>query len=279
MKESGINRVSIGVQSFNDRMLSLLGRAHDARQAEEAIKLVADHFKSFSIDLIYGIPGQDEDGWIATLKRALEFAPPHISAYELTPEKNTALYNELNEGVLEAVFEDVVIQMYEICARSLRETGYEHYEISNYALPGQQSRHNMNYWKRGEYLGIGPAAHSFIEGVRRSNVANVEWYCEMLEGGKPPAEQSQQITGKEAAREEIFLGLRTREGVDIGSIVERYLSSQDEPSQLMKRLGQALAPYTGLGHVEFEGGMLSLTEKGFSLSNAIIVVVFQALGL
>jgi len=279
LRESGANRVSIGVQSFDDGMLSLLGRSHNVRQAEEAVRLATDMFESFSLDLIYGIPGQSEKGWIDTLLKALEFCPPHISAYELTPEKNTPLYNDLRSGSLQEASEDVVVQMYEICSRTLKERGFEHYEISNYSLPDRESRHNMNYWRRGEYLGIGPSAHSFAGGVRKSNVAHVERYCEMLESGSIPLEQSQRVSGEEAIREEIFLGLRTKEGIDIAKIIGQDLASVRGIDISMDVLEQALIPYRELNHVVVEGGRLRLTEKGFSLSSAIIVVILQSLGL
>jgi len=279
LRESGVTRVSIGVQSFDDGLLSLLGRSHNVRQAEEAVKLATGVFESFSLDLIYGIPGQSEKGWIDTIRRALEFCPPHISAYELTPEKNTPLYNDLRSGSLQEVSEDVVVQMYEICSRTLKEQGYEHYEISNYALPGRESRHNMNYWRRGEYLGIGPSAHSFVGGMRKNNVPHVERYCEMLESGSMPLEQSQRISGEEAIREEIFLGLRTNEGIDIAKIIGEDLSSVRGVDISMDVLEQALIPYRELNHVVLEEGSLRLTEKGFSLSSAIIVVILQSLGL
>lgn len=279
LNEGGVNRISIGVQSFDDRLLSLLGRTHDVRQAEEAVRIAADRFECFSLDLIYGIPGQTEKGWIDTLRRALEFGPHHISAYELTPEKNTPFYHDLRNGRLPEVSEDVIVQMYELCSMILKEHGYEHYEISNYSLPGRESRHNMNYWRRGQYLGIGPAAHSFIHGVRKSNVANIERYCEMLESGSAPVEHSQSVSGAEAIREEIFLGLRTKEGVDIGKIIGSDLPTVMGASISMDELEQTLIPYRALSHVVLQGGRLRLTEKGFTLSSAIIVVILERLGL
>lgn len=279
LKDSGVNRVSIGVQSFDDRLLSLLGRAHNSREAEEAIRIVSDHFENFSIDLIYGIPGLDEKGWIKTLGRVLEFSPPHISAYELTPEKNTSLYDDLRSGRVQEVLEDVVVQMYDICSMTLKQRGYEHYEISNFARPGMGSRHNMNYWQRGRYLGIGPAAHSFGGNKRRSNVADVNRYCELLENGASPIEREHLVEGDEMIREKIFLGLRTKEGVDIGKIIEEDLTSAGETSVSMNKLAQALIPYNALGHVVVEEGIVRLTEKGFILSNPIIVVILESLGL
>lgn len=271
--KAGINRISIGVQSFIDGKLSILGRSHNAADAVSAAGEVRHAgFKNISLDLIYGIPAfkfQISDfksrirNWEYSLQKALELKPEHISAYELTPEKNTPLYEDISKGRLIMPDEDVIAEMYYGAIDMLTQHGYNHYEISNFAKPGYECAHNLNYWNRGEYLGIGAGAHSFFKGKRSSNIKDAAGYIEILKKGKMPTAEEIEITGDDALRETIFLGLRKTEGLDISMM-------PDEKSRLIKKAVDELASH---GLVELEDNTLSLTRKGFLLSNEVIVKV------
>jgi len=276
--EHGVNRMSIGVQSFNDGLLSFLGRVHDSDQAEKTIELVGRNFENFSIDLIYGIPGQDDKDWESSLRRALSFVPAHISAYELTPEEQTPLSGDIISGRTEMPGEDEVLRLYWIAADVLRQKGYVHYEISNYARPGYESRHNLNYWRRGDYVGAGPSAHSLIGGRRVSNYSDIVKYCEALEKGGLPLERSIQLTPKDELEEEIFLGLRTGEGIDWKRLLAETARLGDgSPDETAFR--EALSGHVNEGLVVLEGERLLLAERGFALSNRIIADVMKFMGL
>ncbi len=272
IQNSGINRVSLGIQSFSDEMLALLGRAHSAQEADDALSIIKERFDNYSVDLIYGIPGQSVNQWDDTIDRVIAMDPPHISAYELTPEKGTFLFDDLGKGTMTMPSEETVLQMYGTSIKRLRENGYVHYEISSYAKPGHASMHNMNYWRRGDYIGMGPSAHSFYEGKRMHNYSDINSYCDLLEEGLSPVEEKIAISGPEAAKETIFLGLRTKEGIDLDVIKELTVREK-------KRIIKELMPYREKGLVEIRGSTLCLTETGFPLSNVLIVKVLKAFGL
>ena len=259
---AGINRISIGVQSLSDKELSLLGRMHNAAEAIAAFTTArAGGFRNISLDLIYGIPGQDLITWKKTLKKVVSLHPEHISTYELTPEKNTVLYEQLEEGRLNLPDEDEVAQMYYEAIDMLTEAGYEHYEISNFALPGLQCRHNLNYWDRGEYLGIGAGAHSFLDGRRISNVCDVRQYIHDVELGALTIEEETLITGREELEETLFLGLRKTDGFDIALI----------PADIAEHLKVALDDLSHQGLLDLSGGHIKLTRKGLIICNSVIV--------
>ena len=262
MLDSGINRLSIGIQSFNDKELALLGRMHSAEDAAGAVSAArAGGFRKLSLDLIYALPGQTNGNWQDTLGKAVDLRPDHISAYELTPEKETALFDMLEKGKLVMPEEDVIAGMYYTTIDTLVGAGYEHYEISNFAGPGLRCRHNMNYWDRGEYLGIGAGAHSFFNGIRASNIADVGRYIEAIGMGKLPITEEIAETALDVLKETIFLGLRKTDGLDMRLI----------PDIQMDRMRQALRDLSQQGLVEISGNMLSLTRKGLMLCNEVIV--------
>ena len=262
MLNAGINRISIGVQSLNDRELSLLGRMHDAAEAKVAFTTARKGgFGNISLDLIYGIPGQGLISWKRTLEKVVSLHPEHISAYELTPEKNTVLYGHLEKGRLHLPDEDEVVDMYYTAVDILTEAGYKHYEISNFALPSFQCRHNLNYWDRGEYLGIGAGAHSFLNGRRISNVCDVRQYIHDLELGALPIAEQTLLTSKEEIEETLFLGLRKTDGFDIELI----------PADITEHLREALDDLSHQGLLDLSGGHLKLTRKGLIICNSVIV--------
>lgn len=262
MLNAGINRISIGVQSLRDKELSLLGRMHDAAEAIAAVTTARKSgFGNISLDLIYGIPGQDLVSWKRTLEKIVSLHSEHISAYELTPEKNTVLYEQLEKGRLHLPDEDEVAEMYYTAIDILTEAGYKHYEISNFALPNLQCRHNLNYWDRGEYLGIGAGAHSFLNGRRISNICDVRQYIHDVELGTSPIAEETLLTRREEIEETLFLGLRKTDGFDIELI----------PANITEHLKEALDDLSHQGLLDLSGGHIKLTRKGLIICNSVIV--------
>ncbi|MBF0329851.1 MAG: radical SAM family heme chaperone HemW [Nitrospirae bacterium] len=264
----GVNRISLGIQSFDDADLASLGRIHNAEDAASSIISARDAgFKNISLDLIYGIPGQRLEDWKRTLLKAVEFFPEHISAYELTPEKNTLLYDDIHSGIVEMPDESLVSDMFMLAGELLDAHGLRQYEISNYARPGCECRHNLNYWNRGEYLGLGAASHSFVDGLRYDNLTDVESYIKALSNGELPAGNSARLTEEDALKEIIFLGLRKSEGIDIELL----------PPHAIPLIVSAADPLALNGLLECNGSNIKLTRKGMLLSNEIILKLFEAL--
>lgn len=210
----GVNRVSMGVQSFQDAVLRLVGRRHTARQAIEAVaSLRHAGIDNISIDLIYGLPGQTLETWAESVRQAVDLRPQHISAYGLTYEPGTRLWQQRECGEVVEASEDQYLDMYRILVGMLQMAGYEHYEISNFALPGYRSRHNSSYWNETPYLGLGAAAHSYDGTMRRSNPADLCGYIRRITSGQPAC-QVEDLAWWERYDERVMLGLRTADGVD-----------------------------------------------------------------
>jgi len=279
----GVNRLSIGVQSFNDNELKLLGRIHTSDDAVRAIELIKDAgTRNFSIDLIYGIPMQTMDSWKQTIEKALSFSPTHISAYELTPEKGTPLYEMIepapplhsplgkggHRGVIKMPDEELVLDMYGYAIDYLASSGYEHYEISNFALIGFECIHNLNYWDRGEYIGVGAGAHSFIRGFRFKNTDDIKRYIKDLDKGIVPEIESIEINREDAIKEFIFLGLRKTEGISLVQAEKLGLNIAKTCRELIDE-----------GYLAIKNNHLRLTRKGIVISNEIAVRIFEKLKL
>lgn len=210
----GVNRVSMGVQSFQDAVLRLVGRRHTARQAIDAVaSLRHAGIDNISIDLIYGLPGQTLETWDESVRQAVDLRPQHISAYGLTYEPGTRLWQQRECGEVVEASEDQYLDMYRILVGLLQVAGYEHYEISNFALPGYRSRHNSSYWNETPYLGLGAAAHSYDGTMRRSNPADLCGYIRRITSGQPAC-QVEDLAWWERYDERVMLGLRTADGVD-----------------------------------------------------------------
>jgi len=272
----GANRFSIGVQSFQDDELNFLGRIHNSGDATRTIETLITHgIENFSIDLMYGIPGQTMDSWKASLRNAFELSPTHISSYELTLEENTPLYAIIKSDTITMPNEDLILEMYNHTIDYLAGHGYEHYEISNFALPGFKCINNLNYWNRGEYIGAGAGAHSFANGVRTKNIADVNKYIDSLNSGIIQETESFMITPAESLKEIIFLGLRKTQGIN----------AKDNPSstiydrEALKKLVDASGEMICEGYLELNKDYLRLTRKGTVISNTIIVKLFEKLGL
>jgi len=214
----GINRISIGVQSFNDDELVFLGRRYNAKQVWETIAICKKiGFKNISIDLIFALPGSDLNDWRQTLAKAIEMDVQHISAYSLTYETNTPLEKIKSAGQLKPVDEETDRKMYETTIETLADAGFWHYEISNFAKPGFECQHNLAYWKNDFYVGIGPAACSYIEGLRTENINDIEKYITQ----KDAATETFEITPQEKACQTAVLGLRLIKGFDLAEYKQK----------------------------------------------------------
>ena len=216
-REGGINRLSLGVQSFDDRELVFLGRRHDASQALGALNCIREAgFDNLGIDLMYGLPGQSLSGWQKTLETALGFQPEHLSCYQLTLEEGTPLAQRQTEGLFQPLPEETERTFFLFTSRFLADRGYLHYEISNFARgPAHKSRHNCKYWNHTNYLGLGPAAHSYRDGQRWWNHDSLEEYCQALDAGQASLAGWEDLTTEEKRWEALYLGLRTSEGIDL----------------------------------------------------------------
>ncbi len=262
--EAGVNRLSIGVQSFNDSLLGVLGRVHSAAQAVEAVRLARKAgFDNLNLDLIFGIPGQSLHGWQETLDKAVELAPEHIAAYGLQLEEGTPLARAASCGEICACPEEDEIIMYRSAVESLTAQGYQHYEISNFARPGRTCAHNLVYWLNRPYLGLGPAAHSFIGGYRFSNCASLERYSDRLSREEYPVENKTRLSAEDQMSETMFLGLRLISGVDLDLFHKRFGKRAED---VYRREVEGLVKK---GLLEMRGGYLRLTGKGLPLANIV----------
>jgi oxygen-independent coproporphyrinogen-3 oxidase len=267
---AGVNRLSIGMQSFSERMLSRLGRAHTARESLDAYTFARDAgFANIGIDLIHSLPGEDLDIWLADLDQAVLLKPEHISAYGLTIEAGTPFHAMEQRGELALPCEETAAGMFERTSEVLRQAGYEHYEISNFTLPGFRSRHNQVYWQRGSYLGFGAGAHSFLmsppASMRWKNPDLPESYMQSLADGALPGEELSAVTEREAMGETLFLGLRMLEGVDPGKFREEFGVTLQEayPAGIRGLLADGL--------LEQEQGRIRLSRRGLILANQVFI--------
>ncbi len=220
LRAAGVNRISIGIQSLDDKELLFLKRRHSAEKARQALGLVRQAvFDNFAADLMYGLPEQSEDKWIATIEEVLMFRPSHISCYELTIAPETPFGGMLRAGGIVLPSEDRQRTLFLASSRLLRDSGFTHYEVSNFARnEACRSRHNRKYWRRVPYLGLGPSAHSFHRDERWWNVRSVAEYCRILQGNSAPVGGRELLTAGQAALERLFLGLRSLEGVSLADI-------------------------------------------------------------
>jgi len=264
---AGYNRLSIGIQSFDDCILKQIGRVHDSRQSLLAFEHARKGgFENISIDLMYGLPGQTMDRWKKDLGIAAdELSPEHISSYSLIVNENTPIMKLLNNspGIFPEEKEDR--EMHHFCTDFLASRGYCQYEVSNYAKEGRESLHNKNYWERGNYLGLGVAAHSFIGKERCQNTSNFEDYVKRAQEGKTRIVESEILTQRDEIFEEIFLGLRMTSGIDMEPAGKRIGIDFE---RTFKKTTAALKKN---GLVVVENGRLLLTRKGMDLSNSVFL--------
>ena len=272
IRSAGINRISLGVQSFNDDELALLGRIHTGKEAEHAITLAREAgFGNIGIDLIYGLPGQGIDSWKKTLEKAGRLGPVHISTYELTVEKGTTLHEYIEGQTLHPLDEESIIEMYEFTIDYLRSKGFIHYEISSFAQPDYLCRHNLNYWERGEYYGAGPGAHSLIGGKRVHNTMDTDEYLRLISEERSALKGSEDISEERALSEAMFLGLRKTDGLIVESFSRRYRMN------ILSHFHKEIKSLQDAGLIEIAASpcsyetSLRLTRKGLMLSNEVFV--------
>jgi putative oxygen-independent coproporphyrinogen III oxidase len=254
-REAGVNRMSLGVQSFSDAELGLLSRSHTAAESEAAVKMSRDAgFANVGLDLLFGVPGQDAESLRRTLETAVSLGPDHISAYGLTVHEETPFGDRVRSGEAIMPSDEESADLFLLTSSVLSAAGFEHYEVSNYAKPGMRCRHNEGYWTQKPYLGLGPSAHSYYGGLRRWNVSELAEYSERIRTGRSPEAGSEIIDAEKARIEAIGLGLRRSEGISL----EAY-------SPDLAWVGEWVA--SGLAKVE--AGRLRLTARGFLLADAI----------
>ncbi len=258
------NRISMGVQSFNDAQLKRLGRRHNADKAREAVHNAREAgYKNISIDLIFALPGSTLTGWEHDLYSAIALSPDHLSAYNLTYEDGTPLHRALERGDFAELSEEENIEQFQMLIAKLKEAGYNHYEISNFAKPGCESRHNSSYWNDTPYIGCGAAAHSYNGTSRQWNIANIEEYIKGIENSEPSFEV-EKLTEEERYNDTILTRLRTAKGIPLTWMKEKFSA---ELNSYMSRVAEK---EIALGNMKQENEYLSLTEKGIFISDAVI---------
>lgn len=260
LADMGVNRVSMGIQTFNEERLRFLRRRHSAQTAMAAVDTVRDNgIENVSIDLMFGFPNETLYDWQDDIKTALSLNPSHISAYCLMYEEGTPLYRMLEKKLVEQIDEDTYLAMYTELIDQLSSNGYDHYEISNFALPGCRSIHNSSYWHDTPYLGFGASAHSYIGNRRSWNVANIDAYINGIEQGQLPQE-SEDIDADTHYNDLITTALRTREGLDLSTIDTCYRNyAMDNAEDSIKA-----------GLLEVNNGHMRLTRKGIFVSDSVM---------
>ena len=268
-KKAGINRISLGIQSFQSHWLEWMNRAHNAEQSLQAItELQAAGFENISIDLIYGMPEQADVAWLKEIQMAIDLQVTHLSCYALTVEPRTALWHMIETGKAVTVDPDQQARMFLLLMDSPERAGYEHYEISNFAKPGKRSRHNSAYWKGKTYLGIGPAAHSFNGSRRMWNIQNNTSYTSQIEAGVLPLTE-ETLTAIEQWNEYIMTSIRTMEGISLKRIAEQFGVEQSE--QLLLHA----ATWLKRNLLQQTDEHLCLTREGKLLADQIASDLFQ----
>ena len=265
LQAAGVNRVSLGVQTFDTELLKLLERDHDGEIAVDAVQRLLSRFSNVSIDLIFGIPGQGLSHWLDTIDRAARLGVQHISTYGLTFEAGTTFWSRRLKGQLRQITDDVEREMYEAVMDRLPAAGYDQYEISNFAQPGFACRHNQVYWRADPFFGFGPGAAAFVDGVRRTNHRSVTTWLRRTLAGENAAGESEMLEQESAAREAVMLGLRPVAGISLTAFRERYgfefaALAGDEYDSLLTQ-----------GLLEVVGDHVRLTRAGRCMADRVIV--------
>ncbi len=266
IREAGFNRISLGVQSFQDQELKILGRSHSAQDARDSIEMIKDSgLSNFNLDLIYGIPGQTISKWQENLAQALGAEPAHISVYLLQLDEQTPLARDIRSGYFQLSSEDREAEMYDLAVKMIEEAGLVQYELSNFARPGQECRHNLGYWRAREYVGIGAGAVSFKAGGRFLNQRNLVGYLEKLEKEQEPeTEELERMERAELAADAIILGLRLCEGINLEDFVHRY------GINILEHYRDIVEEYTGRQLLTLNNGWLRLSRQAYFVSNQVI---------
>src|SRR5437016_51414 len=268
---AGINRVSFGLQSFSDKELVAAGRMHRRADIYRAVPILREAgIRNISFDLIAGLSHQTKASWGQSLQELAGLAPEHVSVYLLEIDEDSRLGKELLQGgekysARSVPSEDDMVEFYEMAQQVLRAAGYRHYEISNWAKPGYESKHNLKYWRREPYLGFGAGAHSFSGTERWANAHDAAAYVTAVQGGRMPVEQHETLTAERALEEELFLGLRQLDGIDLAQIERDYGVS----------LAARFDPLTSAGLVERHGSIVRLAPERLTISNEVFVELMR----
>lgn len=264
LQQAGVNRLSVGVQSFDDHCLKKIGRIHTVQEAVDTIELAHNlGFDNISLDLIYGLPQQDREILTKSVERALTLPVQHISIYGLQLEEGTAFQRMADMGKLHLPTDELVEAMHDYIVEKLPEAGYQRYEISNYALPGYESKHNLSYWQDVEYLGLGSGAHSYWQGTRYENPSSIDDYISALEAGKLPATLEEQVDRQAHMEEYCFLGLRTAAGID------KNLFQQKFGVDLFKVYGRTIEKLVAQDLLQHTARGIALTTLGMKYGNQV----------
>lgn len=264
LRNLGINRISLGVQSWRDEDLKLMNRRHDSAKAESALADCLQIFpENISIDLIYGIPGMDPDAWISNLEKTFSYDIKHLSAYHLTFEKGTVFGRMLEKGLISEINEEISVSMFNILIAMAGNAGFEQYEISNFGKPGFFSRHNTNYWKQVNYIGLGPSAHSFNGFSRQWNRSDVKGYIDSIKSGIVDFE-TEELDQRMRFNEYIMTSLRTMWGIDLGYVETTF--GKEEYDYLINMSSK----YREYGLMHHDSGHIVLTDQGKLISDNII---------
>lgn len=263
LQKSAVNRVSLGVQTFNYKHLKRIGRSHNEVQIYSTIDaLKTAGFQNISIDLIYALPGQTMDDVRSNVAKALSLNIPHLSLYSLILEHHTVFMNKMRRGKLHLPTEDLEAEMFEYIISEMERNGFEHYEISNFTKPGFESRHNLMYWDNVEYYGVGAGASGYLDGIRYRNRGPIQHYLKGVSEGN--ARLSEEVLSKnEMMEEELFLGLRKKKGVSIGKFEQKFGTSFE------KRYGQIVQELQSDGLLKENNGFIQMTKKGLFLGDTV----------
>jgi len=268
IREIGINRINIGVQSFDEKILNFLGRRHSVKQAISAVEASRKAgFHNIGLDLIYGVPEQDINSWLDTLKQAVAFSPEHISCYQLTLEAKTHLGMRCQAGEFSLPGEELQYEFFMKTSEFLEETGYIHYEVSNFTRGTEYtSRHNQKYWDHSPYLGLGPTAHSFQPNRRWWNHPSLDQYLAAINAGNLPIEETEILTMEQLRLEALYLGLRTKKGVCLQDFKNQY------DYDLFTEKKKTLAKLKEEGFISIEDGYLYPTQTGLAIADRLALI-------
>jgi len=263
LRDQGVNRISLGGQSFDATKLKMLGRDHTGDQLASAIDIASEWFTEVSVDLIFGVPGEDMRVWKSDLQAATSRRVSHLSTYGLTYEKGAQYWSQLQKGQIVAVAEETELEMYLYAIETLTQNGMNHYEVSNFAKPGSDCHHNQTYWRGDSWLGFGPGAAAFVNGTRSVNHRSTLKYLQRMESGQSPVAESQTLDWSTRTRERFIFAMRQLKGVDWSSLVR-----SGEPDSV-EAIAEQIPKHIRLGFMEWHEGHIRLTPQGLPISDSL----------
>lgn len=269
-REAGINRLSLGVQSMDDGLLQVMGRAHSRQDVVETVQLARKAgFDNLNLDLMFGIPGQSRRMWEETVRTVFAMNPEHLSFYSLELAEGTPFYRQIARGILEPTPQEEDRQMYHFLLRELQERGYDHYEISNSARPGYRCRHNLKYWDLSDYLGLGASAHSFLSGRRFASVSDALAYVQAVENGESPVSWHHENSRQDSITDYTFTALRRREGIGKMDFAKRF---GEEFWDVFAGREEEFRQFAQRGEAEEDESGIRITEQGMDIASRIIEI-------